>query len=61
MTMQPQHGLAAHGQVQVARLLLANGLKQFVDEQCTHCPASASALTSMEPVMPTPKSKISGA
>ena len=38
VTMQPQHRLTADGQVQVARLLGADGLKQFVDEQRTHCP-----------------------
>ena len=36
--MQPEHRLAADGQVQVARLLGADGLKQLVDEQRTHCP-----------------------
>ena len=38
VTMKPQHRLTTDGQVQVARLLRANGLKQFVDEQRTHCP-----------------------
>ena len=43
VTVQPQHGLAAHGEVQVARLLGADRLEQFVDEQRTHCPGSPSA------------------
>jgi hypothetical protein len=45
--------------VQIARLLLANGLKQFVDEQRTHCPCEASPETSMEPFT-SPEMAISG-
>jgi hypothetical protein len=38
--MQPDNGLIAHGQMQITRLLCANGLKQLVDEQRTHSPAT---------------------
>ena len=37
VAVQPEHRLAAHGQVQVARLLGANRLQQLVDEQRAHC------------------------
>ena len=54
VTVKPQHRLAADGEVKIARLLGADRLQQFVDEQCTH------ALQSLRPnadgpVMPSPR------
>ena len=49
VAVEPEHRLAAHGQVQVARLLRADRLEQLVDQQRAHCPGHPSAGTSMEP------------
>ncbi len=55
VAMKPQHRLTADGQMEVARLLGTDGLKQLVDEQRTHCPEKPPRETSMEPVMPKPR------
>ena len=50
VAVQPEHRLAADGQVQVARLLGADRLEQLVDQQRSHCRVNPPAETSMEPV-----------